>query len=317
MSSLTEHLKNNEIIILDGGVSTEIQLRGVSMDKNVWSGVAHMLHPEVVLKVHEDYILAGAQVITANTYSTARHVLESIDLGSEVKSINTLAVQLANAARENVSTNETWIAGSMSSMAPFNSSQEVASGEKVANNYLEMAEILAEAGVDLIIAEMMRDSENAPLVIEAALSTGLPVWIGYSAMIMDNENNVQTWRWKNVDSKPSSGDFSELVKAVAPLGGDAAGVMHSQVRDTGPALEILTRYWNGPKLAYAETGELEKPDWNFKEICTPNEYVAKIESWITDYDVQIIGGCCGTGPEHIRILKERLPRYLPISSDPI
>ena len=94
MNSLSERLKNNEIILLDGGVSTEIQKRGVPMDSDVWSGIAHKTHPEVVRQVHEDYIRAGAQVITANTYSTARHVLESIDLGSEVKSINTEAVRL-------------------------------------------------------------------------------------------------------------------------------------------------------------------------------------------------------------------------------
>ena len=88
--------------------------------------------------------------------------------------------------------------------------------------------------------------------------------------------------------------------------------MHSQVRDTGPALEIIERYWSGPKLAYAETGRLEKPDWSFKEVCTPDEYIEEIESWISAYGVQIVGGCCGTGPEHIRVLKERLPQRLPI-----
>ena len=85
----------------------------------------------------------------------------------------------------------------MSSMAPFTSQQEVAAGEKVAQNYQELAEIIAEAGVDLIITEMMRDAVNAKLVIEAALSTGLRVWIGYSAMISDDCKSVQTWQWKN------------------------------------------------------------------------------------------------------------------------
>ncbi len=314
MTSLFERLNDNEIILLDGGVSTEIQKRGVAMDSDVWSGLAHKSHPEVVLQVHEDYIRAGAQVITANTYSTARHVLESINMGGEVRAINTEAVQLAKEARDNSAKHETLIAGSMSSMAPFTSQQEVAAGEKVAQNYQELAEIIAEAGVDLIITEMMRDAVNAKLVIEAALSTGLPVWIGYSAMMSDDGKSVQTWQWKN--SLPSV-DFEELVEAVSPLGGDAAGIMHSQVRDTPPALEILSRHWSGPKLAYAETGEIEKPDWNFKEICSPNEYAAEIEGWINNYGVQIIGGCCGTGPEHIRILKDRLPQHLPLSSVPL
>ena len=312
MTSLSERLKNDEIILLDGAISTEIQKRGVAMDSDVWSGIAHKTHPDVVRQVHEDYIRAGAQVITANTFSTARHVLESINLGDEVRTINTEAVRLAKEARDNSAKGEIWIAGSISSMAPFNNQEEVAEGDNIESNYREMAEILAEAGVDLIIVEMMRQTVNSTLIIEAALSTGLPVWIGYSAMLADDGKSVINWRWKNVDSKPPTDDFEELVKAVAPLGGEAAGIMHTQVRDTEPALEVMSRHWHGPKLAYAETGSLEKPDWNFKEICTPDEYVEVTKGWISRNGVQIVGGCCGTGPEHIRVLKERLPQRLPI-----
>ncbi len=311
MTTLSDRLKNKEIILLDGGVSTEIQQRGVSMDDDVWSGIAHRTHPEITLQVHEDYIRAGAQVITANTYSTARHVLESIDLGDQVRSINEEAIHLARKARDNAAKDEVWVAGSISSMAPFNNDEEVALGESVESNYRELAEILAESGVDLFIVEMMRETENSTLVIEAALSTGLPVWIGYSAMIADDGKSVINWRWKNVKRKPPTGDFEELIKATVHLGGDAAGIMHSQIRDTEPALEVLSRHWHGPKLVYAETGVLEKPDWSFKEICKPEKYSEVLKGWVISHGVQIVGGCCGTGPEHIRILKERLPKHLP------
>ena len=311
MSTLSDRLKNREIILLDGGVSTEIQKRGVSMDEDVWSGIAHRTHPEITLQVHEDYIRSGSQVITANTYSTARHVLERINMGDQVRSLNEEAVELARKARDNAAADEVWVAGSISSMAPFNNEEEVAVGESVESNYREIAEILAESGVDLLILEMMRETVNSILVIEAALSTGLPVWIGYSAMMADDGKNVITWRWKNVKSKPPTGDFEELVKETVNLGIDAAGIMHSQVIDTEPALEVMSRHWHGPKLAYAETGALEKPDWNFKEICTPEKYSEVLKNWVSSHGVQIVGGCCGTGPEHIRILKEQLPKYLP------
>lgn len=182
--------------------------------------------------------------------------------------------------------------------------------ERAAASYRELAETLAEAGVDLIIAEMMMDFVNAPLVIEAALATGLPVWVGYSAMVADDGASVKSWRMGNAANTIPPDDFGALVEAIAPLGGTAAGIMHSLVKDTGPALEVLGRYWPGPKLAYAETGRLEKPDWIFEEICPPDEYAEEVERWITKHGVQIVGGCCGTGPEHIRILKERLPRRL-------
>ena len=306
MTSLSERLNNNEIILLDGGVSTEIQKRGVPLHSNVWSGLTTKTHPDEVLQVHEDYIRAGSQVITANTYATARHVLESINLGHESKMINLKSVQLAQQARDNVADGEVWIAGSMSSMPPLTASQEVPVGKHVEASYQELAESLAQAGVDLIIAEMMRDIDNATMVIKAAVSTGLPVWIGYSTMMAEDGADVRSLRWKSNDSTTESLDFATLVKALSPLGGQAAGIMHTQVNNIDPALEVLGRHWSGPKLAYAETGRLLVPDWSFEEICSPQDYAKEIEGWINKHGVQIVGGCCGTGPEHIRALKSLL-----------
>ncbi len=310
MASLRERLKNNEIILLDGGVSTEIQRRGVGMNTDVWSGIAHKTHPDIVREVHEDYIRAGAQVITANTFSTARHVLETIGLGDEVQTINRQAVHVAQAARDNAATDEVWIAASMSTTPGLNNPRDRSRGEQAASNYRELAETLAGAGVDILIAEMMLDLVSAPLVIEAALATGLAVWVGYSAMVGD-DGHLMSWRRHNAADTIPPDDFGALVQAISPLGGAAAGIMHSLVEDTGPALEVLRQHWSGPTLAYAETGRLEKPDWVFENICPPHAYADEVERWITDYGVQIVGGCCGTGPEHIRVLKERLPARLP------
>jgi len=320
MSSLTERLQQGEILLLDGGVSTEIRRRGVALDKNVWSGLATKTNPDEVRSVHEDYIRAGAQIITANTYSTARHVLESINLGHESKMLNLKSVQLAQQARDNVADEPILIAGSMSSMPPLTSHREVAIDGQVESSYQELAEslvnagvdlIIAElaeslvnAGVDLIIAEMMRDVENAGIVIRAAVSTGLPVLIGFSAMVADNGVDVRSLRWKNTDDTTSAHDFGEMVDQLKPLGGLAAGIMHTRVEDTAPALAVLREHWAGPLLAYAETGNLILPEWRYEEVSSPQQYAAEIEGWIRDYGVQIVGGCCGTGPEHIRALRQ-------------
>jgi S-methylmethionine-dependent homocysteine/selenocysteine methylase len=310
MVSLQERLDNNEIILMDGGISTEIQKRGVPLDPNVWSGLTTKTHPDEVRQVHEDYIRAGSQVITANTYSTARHVLESINLGHEAKMINLKSVQLAREARDNAADGDVWIAGSMSSMPPLTSSQEVAVSKHAEASYQELAEVLADAGVDLIIAEMMRDIDNATMVIKAAVSTGLPVWVGYSTMMAEDGIDVRSLRWKSTDSPTDTHDFASLVETLSPLGGQAAGIMHTQVGDIGPALGILGKLWSGPKLAYAETGQFLVPDWSFEEICTPRDYAKQVEDWIKNHGVQIIGGCCGTGPEHIRALKNLLTEKL-------
>jgi homocysteine S-methyltransferase len=306
MGRLTERLNNKEILLLDGGVSTEIRRRGVALDKNVWSGLTTKTNPDEVRQVHADYIQAGAQIITANTYSTARHVLESINLGQESKLLNLKSVQLAQQARDEVAQEEVFIAGSMSSMPPLTSHREVAVDGQIESSYQELAEGLADAGVDLIIAEMMRDIQNASIVIKAAVSTGLPVFIGYSAMMADNGVDVRSLRWKNSDDTTSAHDFGEMVEALKPLGGQAAGIMHTRVEDIGPALEVLRQHWSGPLLAYAETGRLVLPDWRYEEVSSPEEYATEIGNWIRHYGVQIVGGCCGTGPEHIRVLRQLL-----------
>jgi len=301
-------LHNREILLLDGGVSTEIRRRGVALDKNVWSGLTTKTNPDEVRQVHEDYIQAGAQIITANTYSTARHVLESINLGHESKLLNFKSVQLAQQARNDVAQEEVFIAGSMSSMPPLTSHREVAIDGQVESSYQELAEGLANAGVDLIIAEMMRDIENASMVIKAAVSTGLPVLIGFSAMMAENGVDVRSLRWKNTDDTTSAHDFGEMVETLKPLGGLAAGIMHTRVEDTAPALEVLKRHWSGPLMAYAETGKLILPDWRYEEVSSPEDYAAEIDGWIRNYGVQIVGGCCGTGPEHIRVLRHLLDK---------
>lgn len=306
MTSLSEKLNTDEIILLDGGVSTEIQKRGVPLHSNVWSGLTTKTHPDEVRQVHEDYIRAGSQVITANTYATARHVLESINLGHEARMINLKSVQLAQQARDNAADGDVWIAGSMSSMPPLTASHEVVVSKHAEASYEELAECLAHAGVDLIIAEMMRDIDNATMVIKAAVATGLPVWIGYSTMMAEHGTDVRSLRWKNASSTTDTHDFATLVKTLSPLGAQAAGIMHTQVGHIGPALEVLGQHWSGAKLAYAETGRLLSPQWSFEEICSPQQYATEVEGWIKKYGVQIVGGCCGTGPEHIRALKRLL-----------
>ena len=125
-------------------------------------------------------------------------------------------------------------------------------------------------------------------------------------MMADDGVDVRSLRWKNTDVSTSAHDFSELVKTLSPLGGQAAGIMHTKIGDIDPALQVLGKHWSGPKLAYAETGKLILPEWRYEEVSTPQQYATEIEGWIKKYGVQIVGGCCGTGPEHIRALKDLL-----------
>ena len=297
---IKDKIDNGDIVLLDGGTGSEIERQGVRMDDLAWCGIAHMDQPEVVRRVHESYIRAGTDVIIANTFGTAPHILRRLGLKDKIAEINQSAVRLALQARDNTG-QDVCVAASMSSMPAFDEFF-IPKNDEVREGFVRQAELLAKAGAELVIAEMMRDEDIAGMVISAARATGIPVWTGFSAS-MDDAGSLTNYMSdvRDTDTMP----FSQMAGAVLEAGCDAAGVMHSSVHDTGPALSELNELWDGPMFAYAESGHFVPPSWKFEDIISPQDYLDYARQWI-EQGVQIIGGCCGIGPEHIRVLRENL-----------
>ena len=306
-------LREREIIVLDGAVGSEIARLGGVMDDAAWCAVANKTHPDTVRRVHEDYVRAGTNVVTANTFATCRHVLEGAGLGTETVAINTRAVELAREALENVgpdrpvavagsmSNNLAWIPGTVSPDPRY-----LPTLEQEAANYRELAETLAEAGVDLLLMEMMSDVERATIVTQAAVATGLPVWIGISCTLRD-DGSVTAWDMQ-VEEPPGrlAADhraqepitLEPIIDALIALGPKVVGIMHSTVRATSPGLELLFQRWDGPVMAYPEAADSHEVE--------PAVFAAHCRSWV-EGGVQAIGGCCGTTIHHIRSMVSELP----------
>ena len=302
MTILQERLARGEIIILDGAMGTELEKRGVPMDGVAWSGAAVKTHPQIVRQIHADYIQAGADIIITNTFSTAKHVLEPAGLGDHFQMLNSRAVSLAQEARDQVADRPIFIAGSISTFDANNQADYRPSPAQAQANYREQAEILAEAGVDLFMMEMMLDIEQATYAVQAAVATGRPVWIGFSCKI-DQAGTVWLYNHKNT--------LVEGLETILPLGGSLVSIMHTLIEHTEPALKIVSERWSGPKGVYPHSGEFVMPHWQFANIILPEDYVILAQKWAVQ-GYQVIGGCCGTGPEHIRLLKERLPERISV-----
>jgi homocysteine S-methyltransferase len=302
MKSLRSRLAEGGIVVLDGGVGSEIQRRGIVMDPCAWSGFAHWRHPELVRGIHEDYIRAGAEIITTNTFSSAKHILEDVGLGDDFERVNRCAVDLAKHARDKVATKELWIAGSLSTIPPLNRPDTIPIGSEVEDNYRRQAKVLADAGADLLIAEMLLDSEGASTLVDACLASGLPVWVGFSASFAADQASVQAFRAPGKLTAMKDESFAGLLGNVLREGIDVAGVMHTKLPIMAPALRELARVWKGPMMAYAETGRSGASEWFFEDIVTPEAYAEHARTWIEDFAVKIVGGCCGTSPEHIEAL---------------
>ena len=253
MLPLEDHIRDGGVVVLDGATGTELQRRGAPMDRAAWCAAATLTHPELLVQLHEDYIRAGADIVTANTFASSRRMLTPAGLGDAVGKINTEAVRLARQARDRAAPERpVVVAGSLSTMQPIlpgtgkpDPAFEATAKEAKAT-YGELAVLLAEAGAELILMEMMCDLEQASYAMEAAVATGLPVWVGFSVRAAGG-SRVTMHGHDNLD-------FAEVIGPIMEIGGSVAGVMHSYPEETTAALEILFRHWAGPVSAYPESG---------------------------------------------------------------
>jgi S-methylmethionine-dependent homocysteine/selenocysteine methylase len=304
-------LAAGEVVIIDGGMGTQLQAEGMPMDTVAWSARANLEQPEVVQRVHEAYIRAGAQVIIANTFAASRAGLEPAGLGGRVAEANAGAVRAALAAREAAADGPVVVAGSMSSFCP--AAMQAGEGSSPPGvrasddpwfpglaDFREQAQLLAEAGADLIALEMIAAKGYGRAAVQAATETGLPVWLGMTPARREDGSLGTPVELGDGDS------FEDLLAALASPALAAVTVMHASPEVIPDAIEMTRRYFAGPIGAYAETGSWIPPNWVFDGL-TPSQYLQQAITW-AGRGAQLIGGCCGTGPRHIRALAERLPR---------
>jgi S-methylmethionine-dependent homocysteine/selenocysteine methylase len=288
-------------IILDGGTGTDIQRRGAPMSGETWCAEVNLTHPQIVKAVHEDYIRAGAEIVTANTFATSPLLFNALGRDDELLEIDRKAVAIAREAAGKKAT----VAGSISTMRPViagtdRTSKQRQWPENEARALLQRkADNLAAAGADLLMMEMMRDCDYSVWATEAAKATGLPVWVGIS---VERRSDGRLSGFGREDWLLE--DIAAQLVATAP---DAISIMHTSPNDTDEALETVRKYWHGPLGAYPESGYFKMPDWQFVDIIPPDELVAKARAWKAK-DVSIFGGCCGIGPDHIAALAREFAR---------
>ena len=303
MANLNARLQQGELLILDGATGTELQRRGAPMHGIAWSAAALQTHPDLVRALHEDYIHAGADVIITNSFSTHRHLLEPAGLADSFHELNRRAVALAREARERAAADRpVYIAASISTFLGELDPVNWPPPEQVSAWYREQAEVLAEAGADLFFLEMMRDLERGPRAAEAAIATGLPAWAAFTCRVTDDSRVVLI---RDDHSPVIQDELATAVEVFAGLGVAGCSVMHSEVSETAAALRVLREHWPGPVGAYAHSGHFVMPNWQFESVISPEAYAEAAAGWVAG-GVQLVGGCCGIGPDHIRTLRRQL-----------
>ena len=308
-SMLIDRLSAGHIALMDGPTGTELQRRGVSMDPSAWCGPATLGNDQILTEIHADYIRAGSEVITANTFAASRLMLAGSGLAQRSQEIVQRAVEAALRARQTSSNPErVVVAGSLSHMVPVASGtakvdpSQVPSESAIGDAFMELASHLKEAGCELIILEMMYNPDRVPLALAAAQSTGLPLWFGASARA-DSQGTVIAF--DALQEVP----LEDILDLMAGFSVDVAGVMHTPAPLVGDALMKLRSRFAGPLMAYPDSGYFEMPDWKFIDVISLPAFEEFCLTWLRQ-GVQLLGGCCGLSPEHIQAAARARDRFL-------
>ena len=288
------------LILLDGGMGQELINRKASGQGVLWSARALFDNPAAVQAVHEDYIRAGADVITTNSYACIRNNFEPEGLLSRLGEMNQLSAMLARQARDKVG-KKVLIAGSM---GPQNGSYRpdlVGSYDETYRLYREQAGFLAPL-VDFFICETLSSVKEARAAVAAANSTGKPVWLS----------------WSLEDSGEAKLRSGESIRAawddIAGTGVSAILLNCSPPEAISKVLPDLVSMSDIPVGAYANAFTPIPEKWDFhgdesippsRTDVTPDAYAAHAANWLKA-GARIIGGCCEVGPAHIERVNKML-----------
>ncbi len=279
-------------MLADGAMGTFLYARGVFVNRCY--DELNLSDPNLILSVHEEYLQAGAEILETNTFGANRFRLTRHGLNGKVEEINAAGVRLARRAVERLKekqAGEAWVAGSVGPLGVRLEPLGKTGLEEAREAFAEQIGVLAKNGVDLLIIETMPALNEAQVALETAkaLAPHLPVLV---MVTVDDEGDCL--------------DGSSPAQAAALLtewGADAIGVNCS----TGPAT-VLTAIENMrpattlPLAAMPNAGLPRAVEGRNVYLVSP-EYMASFARKAINAGVQLVGGCCGTTPNHIRAMR--------------
>ena len=293
-----------KITLLDGGMGQELCNRSSNPIHAEWGGWVMRNEPHLVQELHEDYLRAGATVITLNNYATTPRVTEdshgqTLDFEGEQNA----ALRLATAAREAAGPSAS-IAGSLPPLSWSYRPSLVEAFDRNLKDYRKIVEVCKDH-VDLFICETMSTTEEARAAATAASESGKPVWVSWTLAEHLAEDGSARLR--------SGETITEAITALNGLDIQCLLVNCSTPEVTTAAMPELAldgrsfgAYANAfsADLSQYGPGETVEVITNRTDL-NPEAYATHVQKWI-DAGATIVGGCCQTDPTHIAEIKRQL-----------
>jgi len=293
-----QRLMRGELILLDGALGTELERRGVATPLPLWSAQAVIDSPDALGAIHEEYARAGADILATATFRTTPRVMRKVGRpDSDADRLTEAAVRIAAAARDRASvTRKTWVGGSIGPLEDCYRPEDAPAPDEALREHRDQAARLSRAGAELLLLETLNTIGEARAAAKAASESGLPFTVSFIC--------------KSGAALLSGEPLAEAARAVEGFGPLAILVNCTPIPETASCLEALNRATSIPTGCYPNAGAVgDSQTWSFDPTVTPERFAILAQEWI-GLGAQILGGCCGTTPAHIRALREALPPVL-------
>lgn len=291
-------LSGRPVVLLDGGMGQELRKRREAAPTPLWSGQVMADDPELVTAVHRDFIEAGAEVITANTYALTPQRLARDGDPARFGELQRRALDAAHAARDTTG-RAVRIAGCLGPLVASYRPDLVPDDETCAASYRRLVEAQAPR-VDLFVAETLSTVREARLATAAARPTSLEVW---TALTVRDDDGTRL----------RSGEPVRDGAAAALDAGAAAVLINCSIPEAVTRATAELADLGAPFGAYANGFEPDgrlRPDGTVDDLTArtdlgPDAYAASAMAWV-EAGATVVGGCCEVGPAHIAALAARL-----------
>ena len=290
----------DRLLVMDGATGTNLQ--NMYIPDDVWEGKEgcnewlNLAYPEVIVKLHQDFIQAGSQAVETNTFGANRLTLAEYGLEDRVNDINFAAVFNARKAALELGTT-TYVVGSMGPGTKLPTLGQVEIDDLIFA-LCEQARALIVAGADAIIIETSQDLEQVKTAVRSVFQVmrytkHIPLMV---SVTMENTGTMLLGT-----------DIAAVAATLEPLPVSSLGLNCA----TGPnEMESHIRYlkenWNRPISCMPNQGLPEIFDGKTVYNLSPEAFAAKMLYFVETYDIRVVGGCCGTTPAHIQALTAAL-----------
>lgn len=291
MIAWVDRLRDAKPLLLDGATGSELERRGVPCVLPLWSAVALLQneYTSILRTIHAEYIQRGAQIITANTFRLNRQTLMTEQLHNDSRRLICKAVDTVREAIESVARDRTvFIAGSIGPVEDCYHPERAPADDVLRDDHHRRIDDLYAARPDLILIETMNNMNEAAIATEYAVQTGLPVAVSFIA-----RNDTQLLSGESLE---------KTILRIKTYNPAALMLNCMRVEIMEHALDVLKDTAGDiPIGVYANIfPEQSKP------AMTPDDFASRMEGWVSEYKLKIIGGCCGTTPRHIEKLADRI-----------